>query len=234
MSDESEYEFATPPAVGQGWIVTFSDLIALLLAFFVMLYSVSAREASKVDAAVSSVTEEFARSSIVSDTGTVASKTGIVITDQDYLDAVVTTFRGRDNFGDVRQLRSNDGTLMLRLTRDQVFLPKTGVLRPEGAALIEDIAAAMLRRSPGINLRSIEVRISASPEEIAADTSSSGEEVSVPVRQASRFARTLMEENIPAPAISTVLLAGNNPSIDLAFYTISPASSAVSLKGGAL
>lgn len=231
MWDETEP--SPPPVISRGWIVTFSDLIALLLAFFAMLYSLSARDASKVDAAVSSMTEEFARSRVVSDLEVVAARTGILITDEEFLDAVVTNIRGRDNAGQVKQLRSEGGTLLVRLTRDELFLPKTGVLRPEGILLIKDIADAMLRPSAVVGFRSVEVRITRTPEEAAAAVSDKAADVSIPVRQVSSFARALVEADVPAPAISTVILDGKNPNVELAFYTITSADNRLSASSGA-
>ena len=221
MMDEYGNIATPPPVVNQGWIVTFSDLMSLLLAFFVMLYSVSARDPSKVDAAVSSMTEKFAKSSVISEFGKVVSQTGVVLQDQEYLDSVISTLRGRDNIGEVKLLRSNEGTLMVRLDRTNIFVPRTGVLTPAGAAMAQDIATAIVRRDVGETLPVIERRIGVAPDEMAGVTTANDTEQPFIIRQVSRFAQTLMDANVSPLSISTVVLEGEAPGLDIAFYTVS-------------
>lgn len=221
MLDKSDQSFSPPPVIGQGWIVTFSDLMSLILAFFVMLFSMSARDPSKVDSAVSSMTEKFAKSSVLSEFGTVASQSGVVVLDQKYLDSVITKIRGHDRLGEVKLLRNDGGTLMVRLVRDRVFVPRTGVLSPEGVALAQDIASSMLRHSIGAEYPNIEVRIIATPQEYASALSPADNETPVILRQAGRFAQTLIDAQISPQAISAVVIEGEAPMIDIAFYTLS-------------
>ncbi len=223
MLENNEPPFTAPPEINQGWIVTFSDLVSLLLAFFVVLYSVSTREPSKVDAAVSSVSDRFAKSSVNSEFGTVASQSGVVIHDQEYLDSVVSALRGRDTRGEVIQLRSNGGTLIVRLARDKVFIPRTGVLSPEGVSLTDDIARVMAQGDAAAALPSMEVRMIATAEELAAGRDEKTGELPVFMRQASSFARATAGRDTAAQAISAVLLEGGEAMLELAFYTIAPA-----------
>lgn len=221
MMDDPGFTIEPPPAVSSVWIITFCDLVSLLLAFFVMLYSVSARDPSKVDATVSSMTEKFAKSSVLSEFGTVASQTGVVLEDQEYLDSVISTIRGRDTMGEIKLLRSNKGTLMVRLRRSDIFVPRTGVLTPGGLALVQDIAKAMVRRDVGVTLPMIELRIVATPEETSDATAVDATEQPFIIRQVSRFAQSLIGENVPPQSISTAVLQGDAPMLDIAFYTLS-------------
>ncbi len=219
--DEPGISITPPPPVRLGWIVTFSDLMALMLTFFVMLYSVSSRDPSKVDSTVSGLTQKFAKSTVPSDLGTVASQTGMVIPDQEYLDSVISTIRGSDAIGEVKLLRSEGGTLMVRLSRDKVFVPRTGVMSPEGLAMVKDIVRAMLRKDSAVTLPMIEIRIVGTTEEFSDHATAPGAEAPVIVRQAGRFARTLMDAQVPSLSIATVVLEGDAPKLDIAFYTIS-------------
>ena len=219
--DEPGALIAKPSAVSQGWILTYCDLIALMLTFFVMLYSMSARDPSKVDSTVSSLTDKFAKSSVASDFGTVSSQAGSVLLDQEYLDSVISTIRGRDAFGEVKLIRSAGGTLMVRLERDKVFVPRTGILSPEGLTLINDIARAMLRSDTVVALPMIEIRISGAKDELSEGVFNAGGEAPVPVRQASRIARTLIDARVPSDSISTLILESEIPHLDVAFYRIS-------------
>ncbi len=219
--DEHGMSITPPRPIRQGWIVTFSDLIALMLTFFVMLYSLSSRDPSKVDSTVSSLTEKFAKSTVKAEFGTVASQTGVVMLDQKYLDAMVSTLRGRDAAGEVKLLRGENGTLVVRLNREKIFIPRTGVLSPEGRLVVLDIARAMLRPDAGVALPMIEIRIAGVPEEFSEDAANMGSEAPVIARQASRFARTLTDADVPPQSISIVVLEGDAPKLEIAFYAIS-------------
>jgi|GEM_PF-1388822 len=229
--DEPDALITKPSAVSQGWIITYCDLVALMLTFFVMLYSVSARDPSKVDSTVSSLTEKFAKSSVTSDFGTVSSQTGSVLLDQAYLDSVISAIRGRDAFGEVKLIRSTGGTLMVRLERDKVFVPRTGILSPEGLILINDIARAMLRSDAVVALPMIEIRISGTADELSETASSAGDEAPVPVRQASRIARTLIDSRVASSSISTLILESEIPHLDIALYTVSAPERGAAVNG---
>lgn len=231
MLNELELFPAPRPPASPAWIITFSDLIALLLVFFVMLVSVSANDPSRVDSVVSSVTEEFAKSAVLSEFGTVASQTGVVIPDQDYLDSVVTKFRGRDVMGEVKLLRNAGGTMMVRLNREAVFIPRTGVLSPEGMALTKDIANAMQRRGASGITPNVEIRITGAAQELSAEVENEGAESPVIIRQASRFARALVDAQVSPKAISAVIMEGSEPLLDLAFYSLSDEGNNAAGKG---
>ncbi|MFZ5834386.1 MAG: flagellar motor protein MotB [Pseudomonadota bacterium] len=221
MFDESDIPVEAPAVAGSQWITTFCDLIALMLTFFVMLYSVSARDPSRVDATVSSVTDKFAKSRVISEFGTVASQAGVVMFDQEYLDSVISTIRGRDANGQVKQISVTNGTLMVRFVRDNIFVSNTGVLTQQGAAMARDIASAMRRRDVGVVLPVIELRLTVPAEEISAGAAPDDTQSPLAIRQVSRFAKKLVEEQVPAEAISTLVLEGDKPAFDMAFYLLS-------------
>ncbi len=231
MMDEPGILIAEPPAIRHGWLVTYSDLIALMLTFFVMLFSLSSRDPSKVDSTVSGLTEKFAKSTVTSDLGTVASQTGLVMLDQAYLDSVISTIQGHDAIGEVKLLRSKGGTLMVRLLRDKVFIPRTGVMSPEGLSMANDVAKAMLRPDAGVALPMVEIRITGTAEEFSDDAARYGSEAPVIIRQASRFARTLTDNNVPQQSIATVVLEGSAPALDIAFYSISSTENRAAVNG---
>ncbi|HEX4889091.1 MAG TPA: flagellar motor protein MotB [Alphaproteobacteria bacterium] len=220
--DEPGMNLPGPAPIRQDWIVSFSDLIALMLTFFVVLFSMSTSDPSKVESAVSSLTEQFAKSAIESDLGIITSQTGTVILDQEYIDAVVSTLKGRDTAGQIKSLRAKDGTLIVRMDRKNIFLPRTGVLSAEGQAMMAGIAAAMLRRDSGIGLAMAEIRIVGDAKEFADNAAEGADETPVMVRQASRVARALIASKVPSSALVTVLQEGEEPGLVMAFYTIAP------------
>lgn len=219
--DEPDTPITRPSTIGHGWIVTYCDLVALMLTFFVMLYSVSSRDPSRVDSTLSSVTQRFAKSSIESNFGNISSQTGSVLLDQEYIDSVLSMIRGRDTLGEIKLTQSTIGTLMVRLEMDKVFIPRTGILSEEGLSLVNDIARVMLRPDAVVALPMIEIRVSGTAKELSGDMPDTGIEAPVPIRQASRIARTLIDARVPSGAISTLALESDSPYLDIAFYTVS-------------
>lgn len=65
----------TPPAGSPAWMSTFSDLMNLLLCFFVMLFSMSTVDAQKWDAMVSAMNSSFS----IFDAGATAIGDGVLI-----------------------------------------------------------------------------------------------------------------------------------------------------------
>jgi Membrane MotB of proton-channel complex MotA/MotB len=218
--DEQDLALPQSESPRQDWLITYSDLVSLMLTFFVLLFSMSSTDPSRVESAVSSLTEKFAKSAIATEAGMITSQSGTVILDQVYLDSVITTIRGRDNIGEVKVLRSEDGTLMVRLDRDKVFLPRTGVLSPDGLTMINGIAEAMLRRNSGITLPMAEIRVVGDAKEFTGGAGVEENETPVIIRQASRIARTLISAQVPSTALTAVLMEGVEPGLVLAFYTI--------------
>ncbi len=221
MIDDAGIYISKPPVIRQGWLVTFSDLMALMLTFFVMLFSLSSNDPSKVDSTVSSLTEKFSKSELARSVGIISSQTGIVIRDQAYLDAVISTIRGGDTAGEVKMIQQQDGTLMVRLEREKIFVSRTGVLSPDGLLMIRDLAKAMTRPDASIALPMVEIRVIGNAQEFSESDERNTFESPVIIRQASRFARTLIEADVSPKSISTVILEADTPMIEVAFYAIS-------------
>lgn len=223
VTDEDGLPPPPPIRVNQAWIVTFSDLVALMLTFFVVLYTISARDPSKSDAAVSSVNDKFAVSRIFSGNGLMAAKSGIVLTEQKYLDDVVTMIRGRSNLGEIKTSLSGNGILTARIARDRLFIPRTGVLSPDGKEFAREIAHVLLEQNSGISLRSMEVRISAPADEIDSATSGNEAEAPVIIRQAGSFVSELTELRVLPSAISVLVTPADTSEVVLLFYSAAPA-----------
>ncbi|MFZ5915179.1 MAG: flagellar motor protein MotB [Pseudomonadota bacterium] len=218
-SDDYDLPQPAPARISQAWIVTFGDLIALMLTFFVMLYTISSREPSKVDAAVSSVNEKFAISRIFSGNGLMAAKSGIVLTEQEYLDDVITTIRGRSAFGEIKTVLSGDGTLTARIERDGLFVPRTGVLTAEGREFAQEISRILLKQNSGVALRSMDIRLTAPVEEIDSATLAPVTEAPAVIRQAGSFIKELTDAGVSGKVISASVIPGEKPELLLLFYS---------------
>lgn len=86
---------------GQEWMNTYSDLVTLLMCFFVLLFSMSSVDAEKWEAFVKAFTREGADTSQI-----------VIAPQDDQGDAPVT------NGGDAYQMEANDGTEIATLPTD--------------------------------------------------------------------------------------------------------------------
>lgn len=144
-------EFPTLRPPGRAWLVTFTDLTALLLAFFVMLFAMSNIKVDKWSDMVSALsqsltpssTEEVPSATAPFNIGTVFRKRAVNL---DYLTAVL-----EEALADHPLLR---GAQLLRL-EDRLIIALPGdLLFPEGRANLSDRAEDALFNLGGV-LRNI-------------------------------------------------------------------------------
>ncbi|HJN04538.1 MAG TPA: OmpA family protein [Alphaproteobacteria bacterium] len=117
-----------PPQVGEteeikeDWLVTYDDAITLLMAFFVLLYSVSEPNTEKFEAATSGIKETLTR------------------------EAVVTPFQAiRENLN-TTAVESDDASSMNSTTRGLNFELKSGKMLAAGSATLLPEAEPLLDR----------------------------------------------------------------------------------------
>lgn len=196
----------------------FLSLFLILLAFFVMLNVIATQDPSKVEAAVSSLTETFAKSRLLNDAGTLSAKSGSLVVDEAFFDNVHALLHARKSWGRVK-ISSGDGFLTAVFERNRLFLPKTGVLTPDAGNLARSFAAAMARGSGGKPVRSIEIRVVATAAEMDVGAGT----IPVPVRQAGGFADMLTRSGVRPEAVGLGLKTGNSALLEMTFYSNPPA-----------
>ena len=132
-----------PPASGSAWMITFADLTALMLTFFVLLFSMSEPEPEKWEAIVDSLSVRLApvRSSAsisVSAPLTLEQFTISRATDIDYLHAVIVDKVGADLALAGSVIGRTEDRLTLSLPADSLFERGSAVLTPtaRGAAFV--------------------------------------------------------------------------------------------------
>lgn len=195
------------------------SLFLILLAFFVQMTAVSTKTPSRVDSTLSSITETFGKSAQPFPEGAIAASSGSVIRDLPYLDAVVSAARGSGDRGEVKSSR-HDGTLMLRMPRERLFVAHTGVMHLEGAAFARRLAEAMIAGDISQPLRSIEIRLVAGADELAGAPQQTAP--AAPIRQAAAFAVALSEAGVNPAAIAASVIAGPAPIVEMRFYSLAP------------
>jgi len=196
------------------------SLFLILLAFFIQMTAVSDKNPSRVDSAVSSITQKFGKSANEFEDAGISAASGVLIKDMPYLDAVVSATAGMDSFGEVKSTRK-DGTLTLRIAREQLFVTNTGVIHPDGVALISRLADAMTVGNNNAALRCVEIRLIAAKSELSSPAAST-EVQSAPIRQAAALSQALNEAGVPSRAISAGVSHGAAPMVEMKFYALTP------------
>lgn len=140
-------DFTKPRSPNRAWLVTFTDLTALLLAFFVMLFSMSNIKADKWSDMVSALsqsltpssTEEVTSATAPFNIGTVFRKRSVNL---DYLTAIL-----EEALADHPLLR---GARLLRLEDRLIIALPSDLLFPEGRATLSDRAEEALFNLGGV------------------------------------------------------------------------------------
>src|SRR5215475_3778486 len=166
MSKRKKHDAEHPD---ERWLLTYADMITLLMALFIVMWSVSAVNKSKFDELKSSLHAAFGHSSILPGDHSIMQSSGspvsaftIIPTDMPPRTAVQRTFRKleQDNLERVRQqveaaaraeglsaeLRTyiDERGLVVRLLTDKLmFDPGRAVLKPDARPLLERVARAL-------------------------------------------------------------------------------------------
>lgn len=166
MSRKKKHDAEHPD---ERWLLTYADMITLLMALFIVMWSVSAVNKSKFDELKSSLHAAFGHSSILPGERSILQQTGspssaftIIPSDMPPRTAVQRTFRKleQDNLERVRQqieaaarseglsaeLRTyiDERGLVVRLLTDKLlFDPGQAVLKPDARPLLSRVARAL-------------------------------------------------------------------------------------------
>ena len=130
------------------WLTTFSDLMSLMLAFFVMLFAMSAIQTEAWKAMVSGLSDELApgREITILNTETQSRPKRLIEPkgiDLHYLEAVLTEkFRNHSVLSGAR-IRQGDGRLSIALPADMIFQAEEGPFAPGAQRILEAAGQAL-------------------------------------------------------------------------------------------
>jgi chemotaxis protein MotB len=136
----SQHTLMEQPSEGSLWLVTFADLTAILVAFFVLIYSMSSPLSGQGAVAGGSGTAAVDRSNTQADVRRVASASQPTLT-VDYLSAVFAD-RGlapRGTSGPLSQ-QVEHGRLVIRFASDFAFATGERTLRPLADGVVADLS----------------------------------------------------------------------------------------------
>ncbi|HEY8490792.1 MAG TPA: OmpA family protein [Dehalococcoidia bacterium] len=130
------------------WLLTYADLITLLLAFFVVLYSASTQDLKKFEALAQSLRQAF-NSGVVVPTGSDSVLDGGVgLNDLGFpqaqdLAAISTELAGfaaQHGLEDKIAVRAEPGSITISLTDNLLFAPASADLSPGSELVLREVA----------------------------------------------------------------------------------------------
>jgi len=150
----AESEELIPPPIEedpgdvQEWLTTFSDLVMLLLCFFILLYSMSVPDEKKISTALQAVTVALGGKESKLATSTISQEEVGVILDQVMMHKQIQLAQQKV-FSDVKFLQTKkgleglvganfeDGVITIRAPGDVLFASGEVTLTPKGREIIE-------------------------------------------------------------------------------------------------
>jgi len=133
---------------GGTWMVTFVDLVSLLLAFFVLLFSMTSPEAPQWESFTASLRSAFSTDSVKRSRESLMPES--VETDDQgpgfdlgYLRRLLEVAMSRDAILQNATITAKDGRLILSMASDVFFQPGDAAMQASGEAALFDLAVAL-------------------------------------------------------------------------------------------
>lgn len=155
----------TPPrprGIGDGhhknvWLITFADISALLLAFFVMIFSMSTLELDKWEAVISRLTKGDPTTVQLRPTPESANSLPTVDVPPalplGYLAQVLDEKLRHDGLSDRINLHRLDKMIVVSLPTDLLFLPGQAALTPQARAALFQVSGALTQIGNQIDIQ---------------------------------------------------------------------------------
>jgi flagellar motor protein MotB len=203
---------AAPKSAGDDRNVgLFLAFYLLLLAFFIVLYSISQPEEVRTDAAINSLTATFQAERLSSDEAPqYTSSSGPFDPVENFHNQVRGLF-ARDLRVARFEILQFGNTLRVSVPSEALFVPGRAQLREQRTALMEALADALSRESSE-GLFEVELIVGA-----GAKLPTAGAAPSLTMRRAAALARDLRARGVPARALSAGLRAGNAKGVEMFF-----------------
>lgn len=149
------------------WLLTYSDMITLLLALFIIMYSMSVLDAEKYKEVAN------AMSGALNNTEAGAGGGGGVSVDpsttQNALDTITTQIQQyitNNNMNGTLTVAKNANSVIINIQADALFYPDSSTLLPDSIPIIEDVSQVLNSVYTGIG----NIYISGNTADIGVDT----------------------------------------------------------------
>jgi flagellar motor protein MotB len=213
--DDMDAQIAPPPPAGDNTVALFLGLYLVVLAFFILLVTISTLEETKSKKVMDSLSSAF--TSIIpptADLQSFKSKDGDVLAGQEFQQQVTGIFAtelGIDKVETVQPGRQ----MRLVMAADNLFFQGEARIRPAMFPLLDRTVAALSNRPPGLRYDLEFV--------IGTPTLSDGKTMPIAqtleVQRAGAFARAMFERGIPPDSVSVGMRPGHVGEAVIWFYT---------------
>jgi chemotaxis protein MotB len=184
------------------WLLSYADLVTLLLALFVVLYAAADHErAQKISAAVSAqFTEGGGRR-----TGNgVLPGTGSLVTAQSALEKA---FRNDPNLNNRAHLKLTERGLVVSLTEAGFFAPGDASIRPDAVPVLSELAAALQEVT-------LQVRVEGHTDSLPISNARFPSNWELSAGRAGSVVAQLVQLGVPAGRLSVAGFADGRPVAD--------------------
>ena len=211
----NEFLVSAPPQQDsrQGTVIVFLSLYLLILAFFILLVSISTVEDVKSKAVMQSLTSTFTTFRRTGDMPTdFTSKQGDVLGGQAFQEKITGIFATALQVAKVEVVQP--GRLMrARMPARAVFLENSTRLNPGVLLFLDRIVAALGGRPPGVRF-DMEFIVGADVSDDGAFTIGQ----SLEMARAGSFAREILSRGAPPDSLSVGLAPGQSGRVTVRFY----------------
>ena len=195
-----------------GTAIVFLSLFFLILAFFIVLVSISTIEKVKSKAVMSSVTTAFTTPPRTDPTTDFTAKEGDVLAGQAFQERITGVFATTMQVAKVKIVKP--GRMMrAEMPSSAIFFEGEGRIRPNAVPFLDRIVAALSGRPPGLRF----------DMEFVIGTAYNDDNV-LPIGQtlemarAGAFAREMVSRGAPPDSVSIGLAPGDREQITIRFY----------------
>lgn len=196
-----------------GSVMVFLSLYLLLLAFFILLNTISQREQRRSEMAIGSVAATF-RAPLPTEVVDLTTSTGRgVLEAADPFHRQVKRVFEKTLPIDASKVFSSGNVMRISVPANDVFRQGSSSFRPEIAVLLGGIADGVSTRETGVRFEvEMIVKDGDSVPEIA------GEQLPLPLRRAGAFARWMRDAGVSAQSIVAGVGPGERNEIQFSFY----------------
>jgi chemotaxis protein MotB len=138
-----------PPKANNAWMVIFADLTALLLTFFVLLFSMSSINVAEWEEVITAFSSKLGPN-FESDQGQEGSTLGVETTfvpkavDLDYLNNILTSKLSNDPVLGRATIRRLEDRMVISLPSDALFQPSSALLTEQALGAVRLLGDALL------------------------------------------------------------------------------------------
>jgi flagellar motor protein MotB len=208
-SDEARPLPSTPRII---WLITFLDLMGVLFAFFVLLYSMSSFEDLKTSAVRSSLNSAFA--SILppsTDPTPLTSVSGRYLGSDEFQGAITRLF-GTAIGVDKIEIVQPGSIMRVAMAADSLFLPGETTLREANLPLVDRMIASLSGRPPGFHFdMEFVIGVEETGRALPVDQT-------LQMARAGAFVRELLARGVPPDTIAIGVRKGRPDQIVMWFY----------------